>query len=111
MGGGAAQGLVIDFLSDGSFHQVRSGITDNKFPNDQACLDHIRDLFDKIGAFEKAGFDRAESRSPKEKPEEIYGLVPADRVKPYDMHEIINRIIDNSEFDEYKALYGKTIVC
>lgn len=68
-------------------------------------------MFDKIGAYEKAGFDRISSASPNEKPEEIYGLMPADRAKPYDMLEIIKRIVDNSEFDEYKALYGKTILC
>ena len=88
-----------------------SGVTDNKFPNDQACLDHIRNLFDKIGANEKAGFDRVAAKPPKEKPEEIYGLIPSDRAKPYDMVEIIKRMVDDSEFDEYKALYGKTILC
>jgi acetyl-CoA carboxylase carboxyltransferase component len=109
----AAIGEEIDneTLGGATTHCEISGITDNKFPNDQACLDHIRDLFDKIGAFEKTGFDRAESKPPKEKPEEIYGMIPSDRVKPYDMVEIIKRLVDHSEFDEYKALYGKTIVC
>ena len=88
-----------------------SGVTDNKFPTDQACLDHIRNLFDKLGSFEKAGFDLIASRPPKENADEIYGIMPADRVKPYDMLDIIKRIVDNSEFDEYKALYGKTILC
>ena len=92
-------------------HCEISGVTDNKFPNDQACLDHIRNLFDKLGAFEKAGFDRTEVRLPKEKQTDIYGLIPSDRTKPYDMAEVIKRLTDNSEFDEYKALYGKTIVC
>ncbi len=109
----AAIGEDIDneTLGGATTHCEISGVTDNKFPNDQACLDHIRDLFDKIGAYEKAGFDRTSTTSPKEKPEEIYGLMPADRAKPYDMLEIIKRIVDNSEFDEYKALYGKTILC
>lgn len=109
----AAIGEEIDneTLGGATTHCEISGITDNKFPNDQACLDHIRDLFDKIGSFERAGFDRAESRPPKEKPEEIYGLIPSDRAKPYDMVEIIKRLVDDSEFDEYKALYGKTMVC
>ena len=92
-------------------HCEISGVTDNKFPNDQACLDHIRNLFDKLGAFEKAGFDRIEAKPPKEKQTDIYGLIPSDRTKPYDMVEVIKRLADNSEFDEYKALYGKTIVC
>jgi 3-methylcrotonyl-CoA carboxylase beta subunit len=109
----AAIGEEIDneTLGGATTHCEISGVTDNKFPNDQACLDHIKDLFDKIGGYEKAGFDRVDSKPPKEKPEEIYGLVPTDRAKPYDMSEIIKRMVDDSEFDEYKALYGKTILC
>ncbi|MFM7855186.1 MAG: acyl-CoA carboxylase subunit beta [Flammeovirgaceae bacterium] len=109
----AAIGEDIDneTLGGATTHCEISGVTDNKFPNDQACLDHIRNLFGKIGDPEKAGFNRARPSLPKEKQEEIYGLLPADRTKPYDMVEIIKRLVDNSEFDEYKALYGKTIVC
>lgn len=109
----AAIGEDIDneTLGGATTHCEISGVTDNKFPNDQACLDHIRDLFDKIGAFEKAGFDRVKPAPPKDKPEEIYGLLPVDRTKPYDMLDIIKRLVDHSEFDEYKALYGKTIIC
>jgi 3-methylcrotonyl-CoA carboxylase beta subunit len=109
----AAIGEDIDneTLGGATAHCEISGVTDNKFPNDQACLDHIKDLFDKIGVYEKAGFDRADAKLPKEKPEEIYGLIPADRAKPYNMEEVIKRIVDDSEFDEYKALYGKTILC
>ncbi|KYG76464.1 acyl-CoA carboxylase subunit beta [Roseivirga echinicomitans] len=88
-----------------------SGVTDNKFPNDQACLDYIRSVFDKIGDFEKAGFDRKEPKVPKENPEEMYGIMPDSRVKPYEIKEIIKRIVDDSEFDEYKEGYGKSIVC
>jgi 3-methylcrotonyl-CoA carboxylase beta subunit len=109
----AAIGEDIDneTLGGATTHCEISGVTDNKFSSDQACLDHIRGLFDKIGAKEKAGFDRGEKKSPKLKPEEIYGLIPSDRTKPYDMGEIIKRLVDDSEFDEYKALYGKTILC
>ncbi len=109
----AAVGEDIDneTLGGATTHCEISGVTDNKFPNDQACLDYIRNLFDKLGASANAGFDRAESKPPKSKPEEIYGLIPSDRVKPYDMLEVIKRLTDNSEFVEYKALYGKTIVC
>lgn len=109
----AAIGEDIDneTLGGATTHCEISGVTDNKFPNDQACLDHIRDLFDKMGSSDKAGFDRIKATSPREKPEEIYGLMPADRAKPYDMLEIIKRMVDDSEFDEYKALYGKTILC
>jgi acetyl-CoA carboxylase carboxyltransferase component len=109
----AAIGEDIDneTLGGATTHCEISGVTDNKFPSDQACLDHIRGLFDKIGAGEKTGFDRVERKSPKLKTEDIYGLIPNDRTKPYDMGDIIKRLVDDSEFDEYKALYGKTILC
>lgn len=109
----AAIGEDIDneTLGGATTHCEISGVTDNKFPNDQACLDYIRKIFDKIGHTETAGFDRTPVKEPKEKAEEIYGLLPSDRAKPYDMVDIIKRLVDNSEFDEYKALYGKTIVC
>jgi 3-methylcrotonyl-CoA carboxylase beta subunit len=109
----AAIGEDIDneTLGGATTHCEISGVTDNKFPNDQACLDYIRSIFNKIGAYEKAGFDRVEPKAPAEDPHEIYGLLPADRVKPYDTMEIIKRLVDNSEFDEYKALYGKTLIC
>ncbi len=109
----AAVGEDIDneTLGGATTHCEISGVTDNKFPSDQACLDHIRNLFDKLGALERAGFDRQVAKPPKEKLEEIYGLFPVDRVKPYDTLDIIKRLVDDSEFDEYKALYGKTILC
>jgi 3-methylcrotonyl-CoA carboxylase beta subunit len=109
----AAIGEEIDneTLGGATTHCEISGVTDNKFPNDQACLDHIRNLFDKVGSFEQAGFDRIKSQPPKENEGEIYGIMPADRVKPYDMLDIIKRVVDNSEFDEYKSLYGKTLLC
>jgi 3-methylcrotonyl-CoA carboxylase beta subunit len=109
----AAIGEDIDneTLGGATTHCEISGVTDNKFPTDQACLDHIRNLFDKLGSFEKTGFDRVAAQPPKENAEEIYGIMPADRAKPYDMLDIIKRIVDHSEFDEYKALYGKTILC
>lgn len=109
----AAIGEDIDneTLGGATTHCEISGVTDNKFPNDQACLDYIRGLFDKIGSPSVAGFDRVAPLPPKEKQEEIYGMIPSDRTKPYDMVEIIKRMVDDSAFDEYKALYGKTIVC
>jgi acetyl-CoA carboxylase carboxyltransferase component len=109
----AAIGEEIDneTLGGATTHCEVSGVTDNKFPTDQACLDYIKNLFDKMGSYEKTGFDRMEPMLPKEKPEEIYGLLPADRVKPYDTLDIIKRLVDDSHFDEYKALYGKTILC
>ena len=109
----AAIGEDIDneTLGGATTHSEISGVTDNKFPNDEACLDYIRSIFDKIGAFENAGFDRVAPKLPKEEIESIYGVMPADRTKPYDTLEIIKRLVDDSEFDEYKALYGKSIVC
>ncbi len=109
----AAIGEDIDneTLGGATTHCEISGVTDNKFPNDQACLDYIRSLFNKMGHYEKAGFDRIASAAPQEDPADIYGLMPADRSKPYDTSDIIKRLVDNSEFDEYKALYGKTLIC
>jgi len=88
-----------------------SGVTDNKFPNDEAALDYIKDIFSKIGDTNKAGFNRIESKEPELDSNEIYGLFPSDRTKPYEMKEIINRLIDDSEFSEYKSDYGKTLIC
>ena len=98
-------------LGGATTHCEISGVTDNKFPNDQACLDYIRSLFEKFGDSDKAGFNRVTPKPPKEKTEEISGLLPTDRVKPYDTLNIIRRLVDDSEFQEYKALYGKTIIC
>lgn len=98
-------------LGGATTHCEISGVTDNKFPNDQACLDYIRSLFEKFGDSDTAGFNRVTPKPPKEKTEEISGLLPTDRVKPYDTLNIIRRLVDDSEFQEYKALYGKTIIC
>ncbi|MBL7852480.1 MAG: acyl-CoA carboxylase subunit beta [Cyclobacteriaceae bacterium] len=109
----AAIGEDIDneSLGGATTHCEISGVTDNKFPNDQACLDYIRSILSKLGHETKAGFDRIAPALPKENPAEIYGLIPSDRTKPYDTMDIIRRMVDNSEFDEYKALYGKTLIC
>ncbi|MCK6616238.1 MAG: acyl-CoA carboxylase subunit beta [Cyclobacteriaceae bacterium] len=109
----AAIGEEIDneTLGGATTHCEISGVTDNKFPNDEACLDYIRSLFDKLGHHQPAGFDRAKPAMPKADPKELYGIFPADRVKPYDTMEIIHRLVDDSAFDEYKALYGKTLIC
>lgn len=98
-------------LGGASTHCEISGVTDYKMPNDPVCLETIRNIIGKLGDNVKAGYSRVASQLPKENPEEMLGIMPADRVKPYDMLEIIKRIVDNSEFDEYKALYGKSIIC
>ena len=87
-----------------------SGVTDYKMKNDDECLKQIRSLVSKMGHKGNAGFDRIESVKPLKDEKEIYGLFPADG-KPYDMREIIERMVDNSELDEYKENYGKTIIC
>jgi 3-methylcrotonyl-CoA carboxylase beta subunit len=109
----AAIGETVDneTLGGATTHSEISGVTDYKFQTDQECLDAIRNLFDKIGEFDKAGYNRAKPSLPKHNPEEIYGMLPADRAKPYDMREIILRLVDDSEFEEYKALYGQTLLC
>lgn len=109
----AAVGEDIDneTLGGATTHCEISGVTDNKYANDQECLEAIRKIFDKIGDYDKAGFDRAKPALPKENPDNIYGIFPSDRVKPYDMLEIIKCLVDHSEFEEYKALYGKSIIC
>lgn len=88
-----------------------SGVTDYKCVNDQDCLDKIRNVFDKIGAFEKAGFDHKEPKDPKKEMKEILGMLPETREKPYDMREVIERMVDDSDFEEYKAEYGKSLIC
>jgi len=88
-----------------------SGITDYKCENDKDCLDKIKKIFDKIGKYDAAGYDKLEAKPPAHDPKEIYGIIPESREKPYDMHDIIERLIDNSDFEEYKSEYGKSILC
>ena len=109
----AAIGESIDneTLGGATTHCEISGVTDYKCKDDKECLDHIRNIFDKMGENPKAGFSRVEPAQPKLDPQEIYGLLPVDRVKPYDMMDIINRLVDNSEFEPYKDLYGQSIIC
>lgn len=88
-----------------------SGVTDNKFPDDASCLDYIRSVMAKTGKLPDAGFNRTASAPPRLNEQEIYGVMPETRDKPYDMREVIQRLVDNSEFDEYKEKYGQTILC
>jgi 3-methylcrotonyl-CoA carboxylase beta subunit len=109
----AAIGESVDneTLGGAGTHCEISGVTDNKYPNDEACLDAIRKLMDKVGDADKAGFNRETAAAPAKDENEIYGLFPSDRVKPYNTRDIIDRLVDNSDFDEYKEEYGKTILC
>lgn len=109
----AAIGETIDneTLGGAVTHTEISGVCDYNVENDQECLKTIRDLVDKIGKFEEAGFDRKESALPKVDIKSVYGILPADRSKPYDTRELIKAMVDDSEFTEYKSNYGKTIIC
>ncbi len=98
-------------LGGATTHSEISGVTDYKCKDDKEALDHIRNIFDKMGDKPVAGFSRVEPAAPKQDEKEIYGLLPADRVKPYDMMDIILRLVDNSEFEPYKDLYGQTLIC
>ena len=88
-----------------------SGVTDNKFPDDKSALDHIKNIFSKLGEFDKAGFNRTKPAAPKKNPKEIFGIIPVEASKQYDMHEVIYRLVDDSDFDEYKDKYGQSIIC
>lgn len=109
----AAIGEDIDneTLGGATTHTEISGVCDYNVENDQECLKTIRDLMDKMGHYEKAGFDRKEPVAPKVDPKKMYGILPADRNKSYDMKEIIRCLVDDSDFTEYKPAYGKSIIC
>ena len=109
----AAIGESIDneTLGGATTHCEISGVTDYKAKDDKDALDKIRNIMDKIGDTEKAGFNRKESKAPKENEREIYGILPRDRAKPYNMKDIIARLVDDSEFEEYKEGYGQSLIC
>jgi|TARA_R110000737_G_scaffold223373_3_gene238399 3-methylcrotonyl-CoA carboxylase beta subunit len=109
----AAIGETIDneTLGGAFTHTEISGVCDYKSANDQECLKTIRDLMDKVGAPENAGFDRKESKEPKLPAENLYGILPAERNKTYEMRELLKCLVDDSEFTEYKKDYGKSIIC
>jgi acetyl-CoA carboxylase carboxyltransferase component len=88
-----------------------SGVTDNKCKDDADCLTRIRNIMDKLGKPADAGFDRVKPMLPLKDQKEIFGILPDTRDKQYDMHEIIYRLVDNSEFEEYKSAYGQSIIC
>ncbi|OCX52601.1 methylcrotonoyl-CoA carboxylase [Mucilaginibacter sp. PPCGB 2223] len=98
-------------LGGATTHCEISGVTDYKMPNDAAALDAIRNIMDKVGDYTKAGFDRIKPAKPALTEEDIYGIMPGGRDKPYDMKEIVLRLLDNSEFEEYKEGYGQSIIC
>ncbi|HIE45834.1 MAG TPA: acyl-CoA carboxylase subunit beta, partial [Flavobacteriaceae bacterium] len=109
----AAIGESIDneTLGGATTHNAISGVADYKAKNDKDALDKIKKLVAKIGDYDKAGYNRIKSIKPKLNQEDIFGILPELRHEPYDMLEIINRVVDNSEFEQYKEDYGKTILC
>ncbi|CAM1364814.1 Carboxyltransferase [Tenacibaculum sediminilitoris] len=108
----AAIGETIDneTLGGATTHCEVSGVTDYKAKDDKDALDTIKNLMDKIGDYDKAGFNRKEAFPPKENEDDIFGILPKARNEQYDMMEIIKRLVDNSDFEEYKAGYGQTII-
>lgn len=109
----AAIGENIDneTLGGATTHCEISGVTDYKAKDDKDALDRIKNIVKSIGDYDKAGFDRIESAPPKEDPDNIFGIMPAVRSEQYDTFEIIKCLVDNSEYDEYKPDYGKSIIC
>ncbi len=108
----AAIGESIDneTLGGATTHCEISGVTDYKAKDDKDALDRIKNIVSKIGDYDKAGFNREKSQKPAFDEKEIYGILPKARNEQYDMMEIINRLVDNSEFDTYKDGYGQTII-
>ncbi|QQV01742.1 MULTISPECIES: acyl-CoA carboxylase subunit beta [Chryseobacterium] len=109
----AAIGESIDneTLGGATTHCSISGVTDYKAKDDKDALDRIKNIMKSVGSYEKAGFDRIESFPPKEKPENIFGIMPVSRADQYDTLDIIKCLTDNSEYEEYKPDYGKSIIC
>ncbi|RYM33596.1 acyl-CoA carboxylase subunit beta [Brumimicrobium glaciale] len=108
----AAIGESIDneTLGGATTHTEISGVCDYKSENDEECLKTIRELISQIGAPQSAGFDKKEAVLPKKDLKDIYGILPKERTKPYDVREVIECIVDDSKYTEYKEDYGKTIV-
>ncbi|HSP12253.1 MAG TPA: carboxyl transferase domain-containing protein [Salegentibacter sp.] len=108
----AAIGESVDneTLGGATTHSEISGVTDYKAKDDKDALTRIKNIMDKIGDFDKAGFSHKKAVKPKEKPEDIYGILPKKRSDQYDVREIISRLVDGSEFEEYKEGYGQTLI-
>jgi acetyl-CoA carboxylase carboxyltransferase component len=108
----AAIGESIDneTLGGATTHCEISGVTDYKAKDDKDALDKIKNIVDKIGDYDKAGYNRIKSEKPAQDENELYGVLPKARTDQYDMMEIIKRLVDNSEFEAYKEGYGQTII-
>lgn len=98
-------------LGGAETHNSISGIADYQFKTEEECLDRIKSIMSKIGDSPKAGFNRIESVKPAKSTSDVYGLFPEGNTKPYNMHDILETIVDADSFDEFKEDYGKTIIC
>ena len=109
----AATGEVIsaEELGGAETHGRRSGVVDHVAENDEHALEIVRSIIAHLNTVKRVDMDVREPRAPAFDPAELYGLIPEDVRAPYDVHEVIARIVDGSEFDEFKALYGSTLVC
>src|ERR1700676_160257 len=105
------QRVSAEELGGAAMHSAISGTVDFREPNDESCLERIRAIVEKWGYRRQSPWDRKKPLAPALAPEEIYGIYDSSPARPYDMKEILARIVDGSRFDEYKAEYGKTIVC
>ena len=105
------QKVSAEELGGAAMHSAISGTVDFREPNDEACIARIRSLVDKWGYRRQSLWDRKKPVDPAMSAEEIYGVYDASPARPYDMKEILARIVDESRFDEYKPEYGKTLIC
>jgi acetyl-CoA carboxylase carboxyltransferase component len=105
------QKVSAEELGGAAMHSAISGTVDFREPNDEACLARIRSLIEKWGYRRQSVWDRKQPADPAMPAEEIYGAYDASPARPYDMKEILARIVDESRFDEYKPEYGKTLLC
>ena len=108
----AAIGEEVDneFLGGADTHSGISGVTDYKVKNDEAALDKIRSLIEKMGSRPLAGFKQSEIKSPKLNTKSLYGLLPKNRTQPYDTYSLLDHIVDEGSMDEYKKEYGQTLI-
>jgi 3-methylcrotonyl-CoA carboxylase beta subunit len=98
-------------LGGAQTHNAISGIADYKFQTEQECLDQVKKIMSKLGQTPKAGFDRSTSKPSKKNAKDIYGVIPADPTRPYDMLQLIEHLTDDSVLEQFKQDYGKTILC
>jgi len=99
-----------EILGGASTHSEISGVTDYKMPDDQTCLDTIKDIVDKYGRFENAGFDRVEPMPAAGQAEDVFEIYPENGAKPYNTVDLLRRIVDEGKLTQYKEHYGKTII-